>query len=581
MLKYIFMALVCLIFSKPLMSQSKWQPKGILHSDKNITVEIEYLISPNSYNNGDNQSYYRYKVTRIGKKRNYYINWRFDFFNCNNELKTQLNSLLINNSTKPGIFTPPNNAFSAKKMANYSNDVRISKSLPEIGSYKPSSQLSMEPIAISGNTELNSGESTTLTLEGGNLAQGDSWRWYYGNCGSKLIGTGTKLTITPDHSFNLFVRAEGKNVTNCISTKINVNQKSIAPKAIYGRSQICEGEQNVTLNINGGKLVGAAKWIWYANNCDGEKIGEGEAINVSPIKTTTYFVRAEDGVDKTSCQSFQINVTNKSIIPIAIDGIANIEYGSETTLIVHGGYLATEAKWVWYKGSGINRRMIGTGQSINTGRIYSGDVFSVRAEGNCNNTEFLSKNVIVKGTSTQTHPNDTKTNQARFFINGGIVFNNVSTVGKSNNFNVTIGRGKKFGWFAKAKFSSKSTNAPFKTNNTSLTAYNVPGYYSYNGNIVSERTAYTIGLFLGKNIISGYLGGGYGKRRFLWGINQYQYHSSFPLSSSYAENINNSFKGAEIEGGIMLRFAFLNLIGGVSSIQFKYTDFNIGIGFNF
>lgn len=573
------MVLICLTLSKSSTAQS-WQRKGILHTDKNITVEVEYLLSPNC-NSEDDESYYRYRITRIGKIRNYYINWRFDFFNCKNELKTQLNSLFISNNTKLGIISPPNNSFSVKKMANYSNDVRISKSLPDIGSYKPNAQLSMEPIAINGITELNLGESTLLTLDGGSLARGATWMWYEDNCGTKLIGKGASLKLTPDHSLNLFVRAEGRNITNCISIKINVNQQSIAAKAIDGRSQICEGEQNVTLHVNGGKLTGSAKWIWYANSCDGQKIGEGQNINVSPTKTTTYFVRAEEGIDKTSCQSFQINVTNKSIIPSAIDGIANIEYGSETTLTVHGGYLATDARWVWYKGSGVNRTLIGTGYSINTGRLYSADVFSVRAEGTCHNTAFLSKNIIIKGTSMQTRTNLVNSNRVSFFINGGVVFTDVPTINKSNNFIVTIGGGKKLGWFARAKFSSRSTDAPFKTNNTALIDYNVNGYYSYNGNIVSERTAYMAGLYLGNNIVSGYLGCGYGTRKLLWGINQYQYSNSTILSGSYAENIDNGFKGAEIEAGIMLRFGFINLMGGISSIEFKYTDFNAGIGFNF
>ena len=571
------MVLICLIFSKSLIAQSNWQTKGILYTNKNITVEIEYLLAPLSCND---LSYYRYKITRIGKVRNYYINWRFDFFNCRNELKTQLNSLLINNSTKVGRITPQNNAFSARKMANYANDVKTSKSLPEIGSYRPNSLLSMEPIAIIGYTNLTLGESTVLTLEGGSLAQSDNWKWYENTCGTKLIGIGPKLTITPDHNFKLFVRAEGRSVTNCVSTEITVNQKSITAKAIYGKSSICEGEQNVTLKVNGGKLPSGSKWVWYANSCDGDQVGEGEAINVSPIKTTTYFVRAEDGADKSACQSFQISVTSKSVTPNAIDGITDVKYGDETSLTVRGGYLATDARWVWYKGSGTNKIIIGTGSSVNTGRLYSTDIFSVRAEGHCNNTAFLSKSVIVKGTSMQTSRNRIDNIKRRYFVSGGVVFNNISTFDKSNNFNITIGGGKKLGWFAKAKFNSKPTEAKFKTTNSDITGYGVSGYYSYNGNTINERTAYTAGLHFGNNIVSGYLGGGYGTRKLLWGIDQYQYNNIAPVSDSYAENIFNSFKGAEIEAGILLRLGFFNLMGGVSSIQFKYTDFNVGIGLN-
>ena len=568
-----------LLISIGLRAQERWQSKGTLYSDKNIAVEIEYLISPVGCEEGGSLSYFRYKITRLGAIRDYYINWRFDFFNCNNELKTQLNSLHIVRQTKLGVSVPERNSFAGKKMSNYFNDVRRSSGLPEIGSYKPVSVLSMEPIAITGIKDINSGEPTTLGLVGGSLGTGASWMWYEGSCEGKLLGSGATLTISPLRTTNVFVRAVGQKNTPCIYAEVRVKQGSIAPTAILGRNEICEGERNITLSVSGGKLVAQAKWVWYAGSCAGERLGEGAFIQVSPVKTTTYFVRAENGDDITMCQSLLVSVKSRSTNPDAIEGPQIVNYGGGSNLKIVGGYLAPGAKWVWYKGSGANMKAVGNGTVFATGPLYQKEVFSIRAEGGCSQTSFISRSISVVNGSHQVLAGKNK-GKSSLILNGGVNFTEITNIEKTDNYMISVGYGGRLGGFVRAKLSGKNTSASFQTDDVSVMNYNFPGYYEYNGQIVDKRSGYTAGMFFGGHMLSGYLAGGYGSRELLWGIDQYDYGSGGFHYSGYAKHIGSSFKGAELEVGVMLRLGFINIMGGASNIKFKYTDFNLGIGIN-
>jgi hypothetical protein len=577
--KNIALLLFFLLISNVINAQNRWQTKGTLYSDKNISVEIEYLISPDGCAEANSSSYFRYRITRIGARRNYYVNWRFDYFNCDNELKTQLNSLHILKSSEIGVVTPELNSFSAKRMSNYLNDVKISTDLPATGTYKPISIISMEPVAISGLKDILSGESTTLKILGGSLGIDAVWTWYEGSCGGTLLGTGPSITITPDHTTSIFVRATGSKPSPCLSTNITVKEGSIPAKSITGPNEICEGERNITLAVSGGKLFGQAKWVWYSGSCGATKIGEGKSIVVSPDKSTTYFVRAEDGQDHTICQSLNLVVKNKSVNPLSIQGLRVLNYGAETKLNLVSGYLSPGSKWVWYKGSGTNLQAIGSGTSVSTGYLYSNEVFSVRAEGDCNQTELVSMSILVTNAPKQ-KASKGEANRSSFLINGGSVFSETADIGKLDNYIITIGGGGRLGWFARAKVTAHKTGATYQTTDVAITNYNIPGFYSYNGEKISKRSAYTAGIFFGGYHLSGYVGGGYGTRDLLWGINQYSYDGISSYSVSHAKNTENSFKGAEIELGLLVRFGFFNLMGGASSIQGKYTDFNIGLGFN-
>ena len=93
------------------------------------------------------------------------------------------------------------------------------------------------------------------------------------------------------------------------------------------QSAICSGEK-VELKIAGGLSGPSAKWKWFKDSCDGEFIGTGSTVSVSPLETTSYFVKAEGLCNTTSCTQKTIQVYPK----IAAD--FSFEKGCEGDAIV-------------------------------------------------------------------------------------------------------------------------------------------------------------------------------------------------------------------------------------------------------
>lgn len=67
--------------------------------------------------------------------------------------------------------------------------------------------------------------TTTLSVTGGALGSGASWKWYSYSCGGTVVGTGATLNNVPVNMTNTYyVRAEGTcNYTTCASVPVTVN----------------------------------------------------------------------------------------------------------------------------------------------------------------------------------------------------------------------------------------------------------------------------------------------------------------------------------------------------------------------
>ncbi len=82
---------------------------------------------------------------------------------------------------------------------------------------------STAPTSISGNSSIEAGTSTTLTVVGGSLGTNAAWKWYSGTCGGTPEGTGTSITVSPIETTDYFVRAEGLcNTTTCAQLTVTV-----------------------------------------------------------------------------------------------------------------------------------------------------------------------------------------------------------------------------------------------------------------------------------------------------------------------------------------------------------------------
>ncbi len=254
-------------------------------------------------------------------------------------------------------------------------------------------------VGILGNTTICQGTSTTLTTNGGSLAPGASWKWYSGSCGGTLVGTGSSVTVAPATNTTYFVRAEGtcKN-SPCKAAIVTVRDSSLPANSISGPSTVCRGS-SITLSVNGGTLGNGAIWRWFSNSCSGTPIGTGSTISVSPVTSTTYFVRAEGTCNNTICRSQQVTVQDTSVPALFINGTTTICRGQSSTFTVVGGSLGTGASWKWYNSScGVGN--IGNGASLTVAPSIPGSyTYFVRAEGNCGSSACISVTLTVRDTS--------------------------------------------------------------------------------------------------------------------------------------------------------------------------------------
>jgi len=258
---------------------------------------------------------------------------------------------------------------------------------------------------LSSASDICEGSSITMNISGGHLGRGAVWSWYEGGCGNGVplqTGASTSLTVTPQTSgmHTYYVRAEGDcNTTLCRFVNVFVKDSSeVALSASSSQSIICFGAQ-VTLSVGGGFLGTGANWKWYSGSCGGALVGIGANVNVNPVNTTTYFVRAEGDCNTTLCKSVTVTVRTSSTDPTSATSSAPVNgicIGGNVTLNVVGGSLGNNAVWVWYEDGCGSGSPVGMGSSITITPAFEGlHSYYVRAEGPCNVTNCAAVSVLV------------------------------------------------------------------------------------------------------------------------------------------------------------------------------------------
>ncbi len=150
---------------------------------------------------------------------------------------------------------------------------------------------SKEPESISGKSSIYIGEAVNLEEIGGILTTTSGWVWYQDNCNGKKVGVGSSLKVSPTITTTYFVRAQGENNNSkCVQKTITVLSKD--PDFISGKNDIFFTE-STALSVIGGFLDVGNEWVWYKDQIGGNKINTGSFISVTPLETTTYYVRAE------------------------------------------------------------------------------------------------------------------------------------------------------------------------------------------------------------------------------------------------------------------------------------------------
>lgn len=241
-----------------------------------------------------------------------------------------------------------------------------------------------------------SGASSTLSITGGTLGSGATWRWYSVGCGGTSEGSGSSLVVAPVSTTTYYLRAEGTcNSTACVNTTITIN--SAPAITVQPASQsICVGSPvTFTVTATGGGLT--YQWRKNAVNIGGAtansynipSVAIGDAANYDVVVTGTCGI-ATSSVAVLTVNTLSVVASGATATP------ATICIGGSSTLSATGGTIGSGASWMWYTGS-CGGTLAGTGTSLSVSPGIT-TTFWVRASGFCNTTACVSTAVTVSGT---------------------------------------------------------------------------------------------------------------------------------------------------------------------------------------
>lgn len=152
----------------------------------------------------------------------------------------------------------------------------------------------------------------------------------------------------------------------------------------------------------------------------------------------------------------------------------------------------------------------------------------------------------------------------------------------SSAFGLTFGTVYKTGWYARIKTNGVIAFTNYKTDNIHITNYTGSGLYIFTDIVKRSRIGLTFGInqYLQKDTYL-YVGGGFGYRGLLWNAVQYSTDNNQQISEIWAQQIDKSALGVELELGLMFKINKMNLSFGLNTINFKFFEVNGGLGFFF
>lgn len=274
---------------------------------------------------------------------------------------------------------------------------------------------SKAPTSVSATqTTVTAGSSSILSVNGGSIGTGASWKWYSGSCGGTAIGSGSSILVTPGSTTTYFARAEGMcDTTSCVSITITVGV--CGPTGILSSESgntICSGN-SVYLTAQG-TLQSGADWSWFKTSCGStkstNKLGDDSTIKVTPTATTTYYLRSEGGsCGTTSCISITINVKTVPSKPGSITGNSfglcskqNIAYTITPVTGATSYFWAVPVGASIVSGQGSTSIVVNFGNKLSTGMYTSSNNICVRANNDCGASAWscltISLSPVITGT---------------------------------------------------------------------------------------------------------------------------------------------------------------------------------------
>ncbi|MFI5150470.1 MAG: gliding motility-associated C-terminal domain-containing protein [Bacteroidia bacterium] len=249
--------------------------------------------------------------------------------------------------------------------------------------YAPANQATpaTNPAVPSGPSPVCAGTAYTYSIPAVANASTYTWTVPAGWVINSGQGT-TSITATPGGAGNVCVTAGnlcGQSAQICYPVTIST-PSTPAVSASANPNPICSGNPT-TLSLSGGSLGSGATWDWYSGSCGGTLVGTGTSVSVSPVTSTTYYVRASGTCNTTACVSVTVNMSSTPPPPGLPAGTASVCSGSTQVYTTTGSAGAVSYTWTVPAGSVINSGQGTTSISVTMGTT-SGSV-CVSAVGSC------------------------------------------------------------------------------------------------------------------------------------------------------------------------------------------------------
>ena len=435
--------------------------------------------------------------------------------------------------------------------------------------------------------------SVTLSISGGRLGYKALWVWYANelSTASRIAAGVSQVEVKPGATTAYYVRAEGpKGNSAPVAFSLPVMRPSLPPDNIVRQPDglLCEGTP-LNLSIEGGRLGDESYWVWSSISQDGSKqiLGKGSIIRTKLDQPTVFMAYGEGPCGRTKEVYLDLEVKRQSVNPQmnAINS-ALLKKGKRIRTTFMGGSLGDGGRWMWYADSAGLQKMAEGNEILS--RPGKNESLYLRAEGDCNQTalirhvlpaqKFAKDYFLAAGWITNTFRPDSS-NLSNFFIAAGI-----------RRFYMKFG----FGW-PELSGNEGGDMQPSVWNSGGERLVDFPSgsgtNYAFTGKLYPRIQAYTAGFMLfkrqlGRTQLNFSLGGGYGSYDLFREYKLFNSPDGTLKGIYWAKDISKSLQGPSAEAGLLVKWKWVSMMGGVNTIfsptrgqQFMNGYFGVGFAF--
>lgn len=232
--------------------------------------------------------------------------------------------------------------------------------------YNPSPGVVCTPPSVTSATAnpstIGSGGSTTLSATASGT--GPTFQWYRGNppdTANPAGPAGASISVSPTVNTTYWVRATGQcgPVSNSGPVTVTVLPCSPPSSAVASATQTTIALGNsTTLQLNSVNGSGPLSYQWFTGSPPSGAIISGQTnttMTVSPLSTTTYFVRVTNSCSSTDSNAVTITVQQPQCLPItsatAVASPSSVTANGTTQLSATSNGSNLNKSYQWFTGS--------------------------------------------------------------------------------------------------------------------------------------------------------------------------------------------------------------------------------------